>query len=211
MASSQSPHHLFSCFLFTCIPALPFPFLSCSGLRMLTWCLVARLSRQAAWAKYRIPSQFSAYLVAMLLCSFTPKWLNSCCLLLGQRGQSPSTTGPGDNRPSPSPSTSLSSSSTWRDIENLCCCWSLATLVLSSCWCFYRFSMQQNISVGVCISVRLWCSCLPLPIGTWKKQQEWKCIIMLSACGAFHLIWMDLLWGISLFLSPRRKKIRQVA
>lgn len=89
MASSQSPHHLLSCFLFTCNPALPFPFLSCSGLRTLTWCLVARLSRQAAQAKYRIPSQFSAYLVAMLLCSFTPKCLNSCCLLLCQRGQSP--------------------------------------------------------------------------------------------------------------------------
>lgn len=86
MASSKSPHHLFSCFPFICNPALPFPFLSCPGLRTLTWCLVARLSRQAAWAKYCIPSQFSAYLVARFLCSFTPKWLNSCCLLLGQRG-----------------------------------------------------------------------------------------------------------------------------
>lgn len=182
-------------------PCPSVPFLSCSGLRTLTWCLVARLSRQAAWAKYRIPSQFSAYLVAMLLCSFTPKCLNSCCLLLCQRGQSP------PSSLSLSPPLSSSRSSTWRDIANLCCCWSLATLVLSSCWCFYRFSMQQNISVGVCISMRLWCSCLPLPIGTWKKQQEWKCIIMLSACGAFHLIWMDLLWGISLFLSLRRKKL----
>lgn len=83
MASSNTPSSSVypSFLLFICKPALPFPSLSCSGLRKLTWCLASLADST--------PSQLSVFLLQQTL-PLTD--CDSYCLLLSEGAGSP---GPG--------------------------------------------------------------------------------------------------------------------